>query len=251
MTANVVVPVCVGVAPDVDKGGFLWGLQAGTLVDSPSIIWLIKTAQQIIVVDAGSGTPEWVTEHHRRFTRTPEQEPRVALQRVGVDPGEVRTVVMTHLHYDHVHNLDLFPNARIIVNHTELSAAIAPFDAHEEIYEAPRLGYTPAWLAHVPKMVWVEGDYPVAPGVTMFELPGHSLGHCGVLVKTAAEDVVIVGDHCSLFENWSAPGTGRHIPSRTYVDLRQYYASFARLESIGGRILPGHEMRVFDQDSYP
>jgi glyoxylase-like metal-dependent hydrolase (beta-lactamase superfamily II) len=250
MTGNTVEPICVGVAPGVDKGAFLWGLDTGTLVDSPSIIWLVKTAHGVVVVDAGSGTPEWVSAHHRPFTRTADQDPRTAVEAAGVSCDEVRAVVLTHLHYDHCQNLALFPNATIYVNRLEVGYACAPFDCHEAIYEAPRMGYTPSWMAYTPRMHFVDGDLPIVPGVTMIHLPGHSLGHSGVIVEAASGPIAIVGDHCALFDNWFGRGSQRHIPSRTYVDLREYYASFTKLEQIGGLVLPGHEMRVFEKSVY-
>ncbi|WP_141548176.1 MBL fold metallo-hydrolase, partial [Nocardia farcinica] len=51
--------------------------------------------------------------HRLTVEQSDEERPDVALRTLGIDPGEVRTVVNTHLHWDHSSNNHLFPNARV------------------------------------------------------------------------------------------------------------------------------------------
>lgn len=39
-----------------------------------------------------------------------------------IDPAEIKTILLTHLHYDHIGNLDLFPNAEIHLHEEELKS---------------------------------------------------------------------------------------------------------------------------------
>jgi hypothetical protein len=41
------------------------------------------------------------------------------------------------------------------------------------------------------------------------------------------------------------------IPCTVQVDLREYVAGLQKIQRLGGRILPGHELRVLDQTAYP
>src|ERR1700761_4064640 len=41
--------------------------------------------------------------------------PAEALARLGIDPAGVSLLIVSHIHYDHVGNLHLFPNARMPV----------------------------------------------------------------------------------------------------------------------------------------
>ncbi|WFE38587.1 N-acyl homoserine lactonase family protein [Micromonospora sp. WMMD998] len=250
MTANVITPILVGVAPDVDKSAFLWGMQAGQRVDSPSIIWAVTGSWGTIVMDTGSGTPEWVSAHHRPFRRTPEQEPLRALTDAGVDPASVRTVLLSHLHYDHCANNSLFSAAEFVVHRAEVAYATAPYPVHGAVYEAPTAGLTPQWMGVAGRLRPVDGDVDLAPGVGAIHLPGHTPGMMGLVVETRTGRYVLAGDHCSLRENWEGVGAHRHIPSRTYVDLGHYYRSYEKIEGLDATVLPGHDIRVFDQKSY-
>ena len=46
--------------------------------------------------------------------------PRAVLDRIGVDPGEVDTILLTHAHYDHLGTLEEFPNAVAWLQEREL-----------------------------------------------------------------------------------------------------------------------------------
>lgn len=248
--SNVITPVLVGVAPDVDKSSLLWGMQAGHLVDSPSIIWVISGSWGSLAMDTGSGAPDWVTAHHRPFRRTPEQEPARALSDAGVDAASIRRVLISHLHYDHCSNNEVFPNARLLVHRSELSYARDPHPVHAETYEAASAGMTPPWLAATERIDTIDGDTELAPGVRAIHLPGHSPGLVGLVVEAETGRYVLTSDHCALIENWEGVGRHRHVPSRTYVNLDDYYASYAKLERLDARVLPGHDIRVLDQALY-
>ena len=76
---------------------------------------------------ACSGTASAPCSRHRldrvvgeRRGRTCLTTPVEALARLGVSPGLVSQVVVTHLHYDHVGNLDAFPDAELVVHEREL-----------------------------------------------------------------------------------------------------------------------------------
>jgi glyoxylase-like metal-dependent hydrolase (beta-lactamase superfamily II) len=44
----------------------------------------------------------------------------------GVSPGEVDYVILTHLHWDHADNNEMFPNAEFLVQKDELEHAQDP-----------------------------------------------------------------------------------------------------------------------------
>lgn len=110
------------------------------------------------------------------------------LRALGVAPEQVDTLVLTHLHWDHMQNVDLFPNATIYVHPAEL-----------EYVKSPRTGdwatmrYVGAALAGRTVKTVEEGS-EIEPGVRVIETPGHTVGSISLVVSTPEGAVGLVGD---------------------------------------------------------
>ena len=81
-------------------------------------VWVVRRGGRVVVVDTGF-TPEGGAKRGRTLIRPVE----AALRQLGVDPWAVEDVVITHLHYDHAGNLDLFPQARFHLQEAEMGFA--------------------------------------------------------------------------------------------------------------------------------
>ena len=121
---------------------------------------------------------------------TVEMEPGWALTEQlperGVDPMDVRTVVMTHLHYDHAGAIAEFPQATFVVDADEWRAARSggftkgyahklidhPYDWREIDFDDPRV----ASFASFGRTVDLFGD----GSIRLLSTPGHSKGHMSV-----------------------------------------------------------------------
>jgi glyoxylase-like metal-dependent hydrolase (beta-lactamase superfamily II) len=74
--------------------------------DMAYYVWLIRRDDTAVVVDTGFNAAS-AAKRGRRLLRAPAD----GLRALGVDPEAVRTLIVTHLHYDHIGNADLFPGS--------------------------------------------------------------------------------------------------------------------------------------------
>jgi glyoxylase-like metal-dependent hydrolase (beta-lactamase superfamily II) len=103
---------------------------------------------------------------------------RSQLSEIGVDPSDVDYLGLSHLHIDHVGNVDLFPDATVLLQQAEHDAGYGPNP--EELTLIPE---TYAALDR-DRIRTVVGDHDVFGDATVVlrSLPGHTPGHQGLLV---------------------------------------------------------------------
>lgn len=175
----------------------------------PIYAWLIDHPEGPILVDTGetarTATPGYLPAWHPyyrfavRFHVRPEDEIGPQLRAIGTAPEDVRRVVLTHLHTDHAGGLHHFPRNEILVSRAEHEAASG--------LRGRLRGYLPhrwpSWFA--PRHFRFEstpvGPFPVSAAVTdagdvrVVPTPGHSPGHCSVVVLSGAPRVLfLAGD---------------------------------------------------------
>jgi len=213
--------------------------------DLAMMMFVIVGGEHPVMVDTGTPPVDFVREHHgyHRFARTAEEEPLTALAAAGIDPAEVRTVLFTHLHWDHCSNTALFPNAEFLVQADELRFAIDPIPIFRKAYQRSAT-VSPSWLPELPRFRTVSGRHEVLPGITTIPLPGHTPGSQGVLVETDAGRYLLAGDCIDRYENWEGDEMFDHLPSASFTNLHHYMESFATIESLDCEVIPAHDPRV-------
>ena len=128
----------------VDQGAYVTrGIGLGREVEIPGTAWYVTDGRRKIMVDAGMCHTKLADWHHKGSRQEPGEAVHEQLRARGVDPAEIEWVILTHLHWDHCHNLDQFPKARFLVHSRELDFARDPIPPYYKSYEHPRLGKTP------------------------------------------------------------------------------------------------------------
>ncbi len=131
----------------------------GMKIEMPVVCWLVQGCGKNILVDSGVCSAELAEKNHYPVRQTPEMRLANQLRAYGVDPNMVDTIILTHLHWDHCYNLELFPNTNIYVQKRELEYAVDPLPDHDLVYEGPKSGIYPSWLDHRNRFEVVDGDF--------------------------------------------------------------------------------------------
>lgn len=250
-----IIPLKVGLFAGMEKSGFTYMIDPGVKIPCPCISYLIESDAPDypvrILVDSGPGDKEFAS-NPQGFFRTEEMKIENALRSYGYSTDDINCLIMTHLHWDHCFNLELFPGKKIYVQRAEYEYALDPPAGGEAInYVGPKAGFTQPWWNIKDQMVLVDGDVNLYSGIDLVTLPGHSIGFQGILVNTKEGKYLIAGDCIPLLENWEGNATQKHIPCGWHGDLKQVYATYDKIEALCDFVLPGHDIRVFEHQSYP
>jgi glyoxylase-like metal-dependent hydrolase (beta-lactamase superfamily II) len=152
------------------------------------------------------------------------------LARHDLAPGDVCAVFLSHLHFDHCNNIDLFPAARVYVSSREWEYAKRP---HEHDMFVP-------WLIHEQlgkhEVEFLDGEGRIADGVRYMPTPGHTPGSYALVLDTEKHGcVVVAGDAIKYVKELIA---GR---CDMAFDTPEAGAdSIARITQMADRIVPGH-----------
>jgi glyoxylase-like metal-dependent hydrolase (beta-lactamase superfamily II) len=209
-------------------------------------VWVARNDLHTVVIDTGFDAAA-----AQRRGRQLLREPGDGLRLLGVDSTQVEHVIITHLHYDHAGNLQLFPRARFYLQEREMAFATGrhmarPFFAHaydlECVLSMVRLVYGAQVQFH-------NGDAEIVPGITVHHVGGHTHGLQVVRVWTRVGWVVLASDAAHYLANMTS---GRPFP--IVADVMQMTAGWDRLNELASRpeyIVPGHDPIVMQRYSEP
>ncbi len=207
-----------GQAPDMSR----WtpGINVGTPLDVVDNCYLIRHPKGDLIWDTGipdavagsangfggaNGAPVW------KRAKTLE----AGLKEIGVQPADIKYVVVSHTHPDHIGNVELFPQALLLVQQAE--------------YDWPGpLGVARFKAEHPVKKL--SGDYDVFGdgSVTILSTPGHTPGHQSLLVKLPKTGAVVLsGDAVHFKDNWD----NRRVPAIN-TNAEQTLASLQRIADV-------------------
>jgi N-acyl homoserine lactone hydrolase len=148
----------------------------------------------------------------------------------GLTPADVDIAVLSHSHWDHIQNIDVFENAQTLIHPIERRYLRDP---HPSDFGTPR--YTSSIIERQ-DVREVEEGAEVLRGVRVVELPGHSPCVLGLLIETASERILLASDAIQSADV-AVSGQNRLV----FWNVRQADESVRRARRLADVIYPGHD----------
>ena len=207
-------------------------------------VWAIRNEARTLVVDIGYSREDG-ERRGREFLRCPTQ----GLAAVGVDAATVQDVIITHMHYDHVGNLDKFPRARFHLQDSEMAYVTGRAVTHRRIRHSFTVDNVTDMvrMLYRDRVVFHDGDEAIAPGITVHHIGGHTRGLQVVRVNTARGQVVLASDASHYYENME---TGEpFVVVDSITDMLEGHRRLFQLADSPAHVVPGHDPLVMQR--YP
>lgn len=202
-------------------------------------VWVLVGPQGAIMVDTGFDDASGLARG--RPVSRPVAD---GLKQIGIAPESVKDVLITHLHWDHAGNHELFPNARYHVQEREMHFCTGRCMCQPTLRKA----YNSQDVTRMVQRTF-EGDVTFhdpqskfADGISLHWVGGHSKGLQVVRVRTRRGFVVLASDAAHYYANV--------LQRRAYpllVDLDDMLEGFEVLDRLAptpAHIIPGHDPQV-------
>jgi glyoxylase-like metal-dependent hydrolase (beta-lactamase superfamily II) len=202
-------------------------------------LWLARNGCATWLIDTGFNETA-AQRRKRRFLRSPVE----GLRLLGVNAAEVKDVIITHLHYDHIGNFDLFPGARFHLQDSEMAYATGRYMATGFFAGAYEPEQVVAMVRNVyaGRVAFYDGDAELAPGLSLHHVGGHTRGLQVVRLWTRVGWLVLASDASHYADNMNSAR-----PFPIVFDVGQMIDGWHRLRTLVDdpqHIIPGHDPGV-------
>jgi glyoxylase-like metal-dependent hydrolase (beta-lactamase superfamily II) len=219
----------------------LAGAERGKRTDLAMMVWLLEGSDgRKVLVDAGFHREDFLSQWHPADFVSPSE----AVARAGVNANDVTDVIISHVHWDHLDGIDLFPKARVWIqreefeHHTDSTGAVK--DHAIDAGDAKLL----AGIAREGRLMLIDGDgKEIIPGITVYTGGKHTFASQFAAVRTTEGTVVVASDNAYLYANLE-----QHRPIAQTLDSLSNLRAQARMLELASSprlIVPGHDPEVF------
>jgi glyoxylase-like metal-dependent hydrolase (beta-lactamase superfamily II) len=229
--------------PDFSVVSLVAGADKTRRMDIAMTVWLLEaTDGRNVLVDAGF--------YHARFRERWKPRdfvlPSTAVGWMNVRPEEVTDIIITHVHWDHLDGVDLFPTATIWLQREEYEHYVDERGRPKaQGIDADNAGML-AQFKRVGRLQLVDGDdKEITAGIKVHTGGRHTFASQYVTVRTPRGTVVLASDNMYLYENLD-----RAVPIAQTLDPAANLRAQKRmltLASAPSLVIPGHDPLVFER----
>jgi glyoxylase-like metal-dependent hydrolase (beta-lactamase superfamily II) len=207
------------------------------------MVWLLKGDDgRTILVDAGYID---TTGSNEKYVR-----PDLVLQRMNVYPSDIKDIILTHPHWDHIGGISLFPEATVWMQKEDFDYYVSG----KWQDDGNARGFSKEYISDILKvksegrLKLVEGDsIEIMPGIMAFTGSRHSWGNQYLLINSGSKDdrVIIASD-----ASWFYYNLDHLLSVPLVIDPEAYVTALKRMKSMisdPDLIIPGHDDLVFSK----
>lgn len=236
----------------LDKGWFTAMIDVGKEIDVPVGMYIIDHPRGLVVYDTGMNVavaPDRGQQYWGAvadvFVPVMERDEGIdrQLQKIGYSTDDVKYVITSHFHLDHVGNIQMFPNATHIVQKVEIQNAWWPEQWQRAAYVLEDYENTRDF-----NFMEIDGDWDVFGdgSIEIIDTRGHTQGHQSLIVRLPnTGTVVLAADAAYMPENLEGA-----IPGITW-NVEASMNSIERMKMIRdreqGEIWFSHDAEQFEQ----
>ena len=199
------------------------GIRSSVGTMGAAAVTMIEDEKRIAVDVGHFGSREWfLTELKKR----------------NLKPNDFDVVVLTHIHWDHCLNVDMFENAKILLGKNELANGnlTGADDIHARHFKETLRDM---------KAEGVSEAFNISKHTSVIDSPGHSVGHISLKVEGEEGLTIISGDSIPGFRAYH-----RGVPDLVFFDLEKAKESVRRVKELKPvMVIPGHD-RPFNDSGY-
>jgi glyoxylase-like metal-dependent hydrolase (beta-lactamase superfamily II) len=236
---------------------FVLGADTARRQDVAFIIWALDpieptpagAGRRVVLFDAGFYRDKFI----RAWKPAGYSRPSEVIHKIGLAPYAITDIVISHVHWDHLDGVDLFPRAHIWIQKAEYEHYIddhgRPLSSTIDTVDAAML----AKLHRAGRVTLVDGDdREIMPGITVYTGGRHTYASEYIGVHTPGGVVVLAADNAYTYENLD-----KHRPIAQLFDPGDSAANLHaqdrmhRIAADPRYILPGHEPEIFTRFPTP
>lgn len=180
----------------------------GETTDLTYTILAIEGPDGVVLVDTGYDDNAENKKIEEGIGISGYQNPVKVLKKIGIEPEDVKHVILTHAHWDHMGGVGLFPNAVFYLQEEELAGWIKTLCLPKE-YNTLKVSMSYSSVRELislieeNRLVLLKGDVDdLFPGIHIREAKmGHSISSNVIIVSCKDARYVIAGDCAYVKDN--------------------------------------------------
>src|SRR5246500_768424 len=240
-----IVPIRIADSPGDRVAEMGMGAPQDERIDSIYAMWLIRGAGRNILFDSGFHRERWFKEWAIKDYLRPDEAVKLA----AVMPQEITDIVISHAHWDHIGEIDLFPKATVWIQKEEFRyytgdawqaggnhGGVDPDDVQELVR-----------LNTEGRLRLVDGDnVEIFPGVRAYTGARHTYASQYLRVE-GNPPFVLASDNSYLWRNLEERKASATFSDADHAANVKNQARMIELAGSAERVVPGHDMLQFQK----